>query len=68
MNSFPSTPLEIKLISVMNTTSVGSDEPDTMDLKYSVTRNESLSKTVNDIMNLINNAVPAFHYQIKIEE
>lgn len=61
---FPSSPLEIKLISVLNTTSVRSDEPDTKDLKYSVTRNESLSKTVNDIMNLITDAVPAFHYQM----
>ncbi|KAI8063127.1 hypothetical protein BDF21DRAFT_428719 [Thamnidium elegans] len=65
--SFPSTPLEIKLISVMNTTSLRSSEPDTMNLKYSITQNESLSKTVNDIMNLITDAVPAFHYQLDEE-
>lgn len=64
-SSFPLTDLKIKVISVLNTDSVGSDKPETMDLKYHVTEAETISNIVDNIMDLLKAKVLPFHYQLK---
>ncbi|KAI9338869.1 hypothetical protein BD770DRAFT_448273 [Pilaira anomala] len=66
-SSFPSSKLEIKLISVTNTTSPRSSEPDTMDLNCFVNTAQSFSQIVTNIMQLITDAVPKFHFQLRDE-
>lgn len=64
-SSFPSSDLKIKVISILNTTSVGSDKPESMDLRYEITEAETITNTVDYIMDLLKAKVPTFHYQLE---
>jgi hypothetical protein len=62
--TFPSSKLKIQLISVMNTTSSGSSEPDSLGFEYQVDPKESVADLIDAIMHFIKDKVPKFHYQL----
>lgn len=62
--NFPSSKLKIQLISVMNTSSPGSSEPDTESFEYQVSQKESVNETIESIMRSIKDKAPNFHLQM----
>lgn len=63
--SFPSSQLKIQLISVMNTPSIGSSEPESLKFNYQVDQQKNLSDLISDIMDVVKEKVPKFHYQLE---
>jgi hypothetical protein len=63
-DQFPSTDLLIKVISVVNTDKPTSSEPESMEIAFKVDRDVDPSKTMEAIMSLIEERVPALHCQL----
>ena len=64
-SSFPQTDLEIKLISVVNTTELNNTEPEFMTLDYAVFRSDPFSQIIADMMRVIQEKAIPFHLQMK---
>jgi hypothetical protein len=62
---FPTTKLKIKLISVINTTDVGSTEPDFLDIDYEVDITKSTSSLIENICKYLADQVIPFHLQLE---
>ncbi|KAI7880264.1 uncharacterized protein EV154DRAFT_46073 [Mucor mucedo] len=65
--TFPSSKLKIKLISVMNTTSPGSSDPETESFEFQVNQKGNMEETMKAIMRIIKGKIPKFHLQMARE-
>jgi hypothetical protein len=61
---FPTSKLKVKLISVMNTTDVGSAEPDCLNVDYEVDMTKNIPSLIKDICKYLTDQAIPFHLQM----